>query len=308
MRLRRFSIAATCILSAACTSRSENDDSYGAKRSPPPLEQNEVPRLDDFGDSVKPGFRPTRIVSLNPSTTEIIFALGAGGRLIGRTKYDLWPDSARLIPALGDAIRPNVEAVLGKKPDLVVLYASEDNRAAAERFRAAGVSTVSLKIDSIAEFRRSVLMLGAIVGAPERARLVVDSVDRTLTRVRAATAGLRRPTVFWHVWDAPLITIGAGSFMNELVEIAGGRNVYSDLAAPSPAVSLEDVSKRNPEFILAGPTGAAQLAADPRWRIVEASRAGRVLTVDTTLVARPSVRLGEAALSLARLLHPEVTR
>lgn len=263
---------------------------------------------DDFGDSVRVGKIPTRIVSLNPATTEILFTLGAGSRLVGRTKYDLWPDSARFIPALGDGIRPNVEVVLGTRPDLVILYASEDNRAAAGRFRAAGVNTLSLKIDHISDFRRSTALLGAIVGDSARARIVVDSVYRSLERVRSATAGLRRPTVFWHVWDAPLITIGGGSFMNELVDIAGARNVYADIEGPSESISLEDVAKRNPDFILAGPIGASQIGNDPRWKIVRAAREGRVLVVDTLLVARPSVRLGEAAVSLARLLHPGVVR
>lgn len=263
---------------------------------------------DDFGDSVRVGKIPTRIVSLNPATTEILFTLGAGSRLVGRTKYDLWPDSARFIPALGDGIRPNVEVVLGTRPDLVILYASEDNRAAAGRFRAAGVNTLSLKIDHISDFRRSTALLGAILGDSARARIVTDSVYRSLERVRSATAGLRRPTVFWHVWDAPLITIGGGSFMNELVDIAGARNVYADIEGPSESISLEDVAKRNPDFILAGPIGASQIGNDPRWKIVRAAREGRVLVVDTLLVARPSVRLGEAAVSLARLLHPGVVR
>lgn len=263
---------------------------------------------DDFGDSVRVGKIPTRIVSLNPATTEILFTLGAGSRLVGRTKYDLWPDSARFIPALGDGIRPNVEVVLGTRPDLVILYASEDNRAAAGRFRTAGVNTLSLKIDHISDFRRSTALLGAILGDSARARIVTDSVYRSLERVRSATAGLRRPTVFWHVWDAPLITIGGGSFMNELVDIAGARNVYADIEGPSESISLEDVAKRNPDFILAGPIGASRIGNDPRWKIVRAAREGRVLVVDTLLVARPSVRLGEAAVSLARLLHPGVVR
>ena len=263
---------------------------------------------DDFGHQVRTGEAPRRIVSLNPATTEILFTLGAGSRVVGRSQYDLWPDSARLVPPLGDGIRPNAEVVLGKNPDLVVLYASEDNRAAAERLRAAGVSTLSLKVDSIAEFRRATRLLGGILGDSARADLVIDSVYGTLERVRAATAKLPRPAVFWHVWDAPLITIGGGSFMNELVDIAGARNVYADIPAPSRAISLEDVAKRDPDFILAGPIGANQIKRDQRWKIVRAAREGKVLTVDTLLVARPSVRLGEAAVSLARLFHPGVLR
>jgi iron complex transport system substrate-binding protein len=263
---------------------------------------------DDFGDPVRIGEPPRRIVSLNPATTEILFALGAGSRLVGRSNFDLWPDSARLVPALGNGIQPNVEAVLGTHPDLVLLYASQDNRPAAARMRAAGVNTLSVKNDHISDFRRTVEVLGAILRDSVRARIVVDSVFRTLERVRASTTGLPRPTVFWHIWDAPLITIGAGSFMNELVDIAGGTNVYADIEAPSKTISLEDVARRNPEFVLAGPIGADKMARDPRWRIVRAVRDRKVLVVDTVIVARPSVRLGEAALSLANLLHPGAVR
>ena len=263
---------------------------------------------DDFGHAVSVERVPARIVSLNPATTEILFTIGAGSRLIGRTKYDLWPDSARLVPALGDGIRPNVEVVLGKRPDLVILYASEDNRGPAERFRAAGVNTLSIKIDHISDFRRTTALLGVILRDSARAQSVIDSVYRSLERVRTSTAALPRPSVFWHVWDAPLITIGRGSFMNELVDIAGGRNVYADIEGPSKSISLEDVAKRDPDFILAGPIGAATIRRDSRWRIVRAARDGRVLVVDTTLVARPSVRLGEAAVSLAGLLHSRAVR
>ena len=263
---------------------------------------------DDFGDPVRIGQVPARIVSLNPATTELLFALGAGGRLVGRSDYDLWPDSARRVPALGQGLQPNVEAVLGAHPDLVILYASQDNRPAAGRLRAAGVSTLALKNDHISDFRRATELLGAILRDSARAKSVADSVYRTLDRVRSATAGLPRPAVFWHIWDAPLITIGAGSFMNELVDIAGARNVYADIPSPSKAISLEDVAHRDPEFILAGPIGEQRIASDPRWQIVRAARTNKVLVVDTVLVARPSVRLGEAAVSLANLLHPGALR
>jgi iron complex transport system substrate-binding protein len=259
---------------------------------------------DDFGDSVHVGVTPSRIVSLSPATTEILFTLGAGSRLVGRTKYDLWPDSAKLIPSVGDGLRPNVEAILAVHPDLVVIYASQDNRSAATRLRAAGVNTLAVRGDHISEFRRVVQLLGATIGDTVRARLLADSVYHTLDSVRTATARLPRPTVFWHVWDAPVITIGGGSFMNDLVDIAGGTNVYADIKGPSGNVSLEDVSRRDPDIILAGPVGKNQIESDPRWRIVRAVREGKIYVVDTGVVARPAVRLGEAAVLLAKLLHP----
>jgi iron complex transport system substrate-binding protein len=261
--------------------------------------------VDDFGDTLALAAPPQRIVSLNPPTTEILFALGAGPRIVGRTRWDTRPDSALRVPDVGDGIRPNVEAVLARRPDLVVLYASNDNRPAAERFRAAGIATWALKIDSIAEFVRAVDQLGRILGDTARARLTRDTVLRALDSVRAATSARTPRTAVWHVWDEPLIVIGGGSYMNELVEIAGGRNIYRDMPEPSPQVSMEDIVRRNPEVVLAGPVGAERLRADPAWRSLPAVREGRVLVVDTTLVGWPAVRLGEAARSLARLLHPE---
>src|SRR5690242_6377198 len=115
-----------------------------------------APLVDDFGAPVHAGSvqSPSRIVSLNPTTTEILFALGAGGRLVGRTHWDVWPDSARLVPDVGDGLRPNIEAVLARHPQLVVLYASADNQPAAQRLRDAGIDVLALKTDGIASFAR----------------------------------------------------------------------------------------------------------------------------------------------------------
>jgi iron complex transport system substrate-binding protein len=270
----------------------------------PAREHDGTALVDDFGDTLALPAPPQRIVSLNPTTTEILFALGAGSRVVGRTKWDLWPDSARLVPETGDGIRPNVEAVLARRPDLVVLYASADNRPAAERFRSAGIATWAVKVDSIAEFARTVELLGRIIGDTARARVTRDTVLQALDSVRTATRGRTPITVVWHVWDEPLIVIGGGSYLNELVEIAGGRNVYGETAEPSPQLSMEDLLRRSPDAVLVGPVGAARLREDAAWRALPAVREGRVLVVDTVLVGRPSVRLGEAARSLARLLHP----
>lgn len=260
---------------------------------------------DDFGEAVVPG-RARRIVSLNPATTEMLFAIGAGSRVIGRTTWDSYPDSARFVPDMGPGLRPNLEVVLSAKPDLVILYASSDNRSAADRLRSLGVTTLAVKNDSIGDLARTMLLLGRVTGDSARAKVVVDSVYATLERVRAATTGRERRTAFWYIWDSPLITVGRGSFMSELLEIAGAKNLYDDIAAPSANVALEDVVTRNPHWIVAGPEGTRNLQDDSRWRALPAVRAGRIIMADTALVGKPSVRLGEAAVSLARLLHPGI--
>lgn len=265
-----------------------------------------APALDDFGMPLPRGRTFARIVALEPATTEILFAIGAGNRLVGRTRFDTYPDSARAVPDLGDGIRPNVEALLAAQPDLVVLYAGSDNRPAADRLRALGIATVGFRSDRIAGFARITMELGRLVGDTVRAMAVRDSVTRTIAAVQRATQGVPRPTVLMPVWHNPLYVIGGTSFMNELVAIAGGRNVYDSLQAPSPQVTFEDVVRRNPEVVLVSPVGRERLLANPAWRVLPAVQAQRVLAYDTLVTGRPGVRLGEAAVSLARLLHPEL--
>jgi iron complex transport system substrate-binding protein len=110
--------------------------------------------------------------------------------------------------------------------------------------------------------------------------------------------------VFLHVWEKPLMAIGGGSFLSELVTIAGARNIYDSIPAPSPVVTFEDVLQRNPAIVLVTPNERQHILADAQWRTLPAVREGRVIAYDTNLVARPSVKLGEAALSLAKLFHP----
>lgn len=251
---------------------------------------------------------PQRIVSLNPTTTEILFALGAGERLVGRSSYDSWPAAARSVADVGPGIKPNVEAIIAKRPDLVLLYASSDNQPAAQRLRAAGIATAAFKVDSIAEFDRLARLLGRMVGDSARGALVADTVKRTLDSVRTLTNDLPRVTVVMPAWHEPLLVIGGGSFLSELIEIAGGRNVYADINAPSPSVSFEDILARSPEVVLVGPESGDRIAAQAKWRALPAVRNNRLLVIDTATVLRPATRLGEGALSLAKLLHPDRIR
>ncbi|HEX5972614.1 MAG TPA: helical backbone metal receptor [Gemmatimonadaceae bacterium] len=262
---------------------------------------------DDLGEPItSAAATPRRIVSLNPTTTELLYAIGAGDRLVGRTTWDLFPPRVRDVPDLGPGLRPNVEAVLAAHPDLVILYASQDNHDAARRLRAAGVRTVAYRVDRIDDFARVTRALGALTGDTAAARITVDTVRGTLARVRAATDTVARPRAFWILWESPLLAVGGGSFLDELLAAAGATNVYHSLSAPSPAVSFEDLVRRDPDVVLASPQTRAHIRGDPRWQALRAVREGRVLVFDTTIVNGPSARVGASAVSLARLLHPGV--
>lgn len=277
----------------------------GAERAPRNGAQLATPAtiVDDFGDTVS--IAPAaRIASLNPTTTEFLFAIGAGHRLVGRDSYDEWPAAAKTLADLGPGISPNVEKILAARPEVVVLYAANDNRAAARALRAAGVRVVGLKIDRVADFRRAARTLGAIAGDSAAARYAVDTVERSLARIRDATAALPHPRVLWYLWDNPILVLGNGSYQSELLAVAGGANVYADRAEPAANVSLEDVLRRDPEVILLDPGQAKGLRASARWRNVAAVRGNRLLDVNDALLNRPGVTLGMGALSLARALHP----
>jgi len=263
--------------------------------------------VDDFGDSVAVHPVAQRIISLDPVTTELLFTMGAGARVVGRSKWDGWPLAALEVPDVGDAMQPNVEAILARRPDLVVLYASPSNRTAATRLQEAGVRTLAVRTDAVTDLRRIATALGALLDDSLAASGAVDSTLRAVDSVRAlAPTSDRRPSVAWIVWDDPLIVIGGGSYRSELLAVAGVANAFADMAAPSPQLSVEELVRRDPDVLIVGERMAARFASDARWRQLRAVRDRRLVFPDTGIVGRPGVRMGEAARHLRELLRPIV--
>jgi len=299
-RARIVGVASTVLLGALISCN-------GEKGTPAPAASStraDATQLDDFGRAISFQTAPQRVVSLNPTTTETIFAIGAGSRLIGRSHWDEWPSAAKAVPDMGNGIGVNVEEVVAAHPDLVILYASEDNRAAADRLGSAGIATLSLKIDRVADFNRAIRLLGRVLGDSAKAAFVEDSVAATLARVSRATSGLPHPTVVWPLIDASPMVVGGGSFLNELLNVAGASNIYSGLSQPSPLVSIEDVAARNPDLVIRGGEGGSIAPLSGVWRAVPAVARGHVIRIPLTMVMRPSVQMGAGAAVLARALHP----
>lgn len=266
-----------------------------------------VADTDDFGAPLPTDARfAERVVSLNPAATEAIFTIGADSLLVGRSRWDEYPNAVSRVPALGDGIRPNIEAVLAARPTLVVLYATAENRAAADALARAGVRTIALRVDRIAQFHRLLATLGRALGAEANARVVSDSVQSTLDRVRSLTASRPQPRVVWPAWESPLLVIGGGSYIDELLTIAGAKNVFHDMEAPSPPVSIEEIAKRDPDLVITGASRGAKLSANPSWQAIRAVRETRFIVQNPSVTGRPSAVLGMAAVQLARALHPEL--
>lgn len=254
--------------------------------------------VDDAGTPVRLAAPPRRIVSLNPATTELLFAMGAGSRLAGRSTACDYPTAAAAVPDLGTGFPPAVEAVAGARPDLVVLYHSSGNAAAAARIRTLGVPVLRLRTDRLADVGRAARLLGRAVGAHREGDSVAARLEAGLAAERASASHRAATPVLLLAWDHPAIALGAGSFASELVELAGGRNVFDDLAAPSAPVSLEAIAAREPAVVILAGSEMPGLERRPEWRTLRAIREGRVLRLTESSSNRPSPRAAEAVRSL----------
>ena len=258
--------------------------------------------VDDAGDTVRLAAPARRVASLIPASTELLFAIGAGASVIGRTSYCDFPPAAQAVPNLGDGIKPSLEAVIAQRPDLVVLYNSGQNAAVAARLRELGVAALRINTDQLSDVGRVARLLGTLTGREQSGdslTAVFDTALATATRTRVE----RRPKVLLLVWEQPPMTIGRGSFLSELVERAGGENLFADVSASSGVVSIEAVAARNPDLILTTADGPSAFADRPEWRVVPAVRERRFLRVSGSEFDRPSPRAPEAIRELIDKLH-----
>jgi ABC-type Fe3+-hydroxamate transport system substrate-binding protein len=257
---------------------------------------------DDAGDSVLVATPARRVVSLIPATTELLFALGAGEQVVGRTTWCDYPAAAAAVPNLGDGISPNLEAVLAASPDLVILYNSSQNARVAGRLRELGIPALRLTTDLLSDVGRVARVLGGLTGHRREADSLSAALDTAL-----ATASLppdsAGPRVLLLVWEQPPMTVGRGSYLSELVERAGGRNLFGDLAASAGTVSLEAIAVRDPDLILTTADGPAAFLDRPEWQVVPAVRERRLVKVAGSEFARPGPRTPMAIRSLAAMLR-----
>ncbi|HVJ99335.1 MAG TPA: helical backbone metal receptor [Gemmatimonadales bacterium] len=259
--------------------------------------------VDDAGDSVSVRAPASRVVSLIPATTELLFAIGAGSAVVGRTEWCDYPPEALRVTNLGPGINPNLEAVLSVRPDLVVLYNSAQHAAAAARLRELGIPALRINTDALADVGRVGRLLGRLTGHLSGADSMSAAFDIALAAAGATRRRERRPRVLILAWEQPPMTLGRGSFLSELVERAGGENLFGDVASSSAPVSIEAVSARDPDLILTAANGPASIVDRPEWQVVRAVRERRLLRISGTEYDRPGPRSPGAIRALAARLR-----
>ena len=237
-----------------------------------------------------------RVVSLLPSFTELLFAIGAGDQVVGRTAWCDYPPAALQVPNVGDGMPPNVEAVAARKPDLVVLYNSGPNVTAAAQLERIGIRTVLLDLNRLEDLGPAARTLGRLTGHPA----VADSLASAMDSLAARPAPPATTSLAFVVWDNPPIIIGRGSYLHQLAVLAGARNVFDDIAGPSGQVSLETIAARNPAWIVVLADSAAPpgFAARREWQAVRAVRDHKLLQLPGSLFGRPGPRSAQAVVEL----------
>jgi len=241
-----------------------------------------------------------RIVSLLPSFTEILFDIGAGDRVVGRTQWCDYPPAALAVPSVGEGLPPNIEAVAARRPDLVVLYNAGPNATAAKQLERLGIRTVLIDLNRLEDLGPAARTLGKLTGREQQAESLATAMDGLAARPPpSATTSLA-----FVVWDNPPIIIGHASYLDQLAAQAGARNVFGDITAPSAQVALETIVARDPQWIAVLSDSAAPpgFAKRREWRAVRAVREGHFLFLKGSLFGRPGPRSDEAIRQFRALL------
>ena len=268
---------------------------------------------DQLGRTVTLEKIPERIVSLAPSNTEILYALGLGDRIMGVTKYCDYPAEAMEKPNVGGFSTPNIEEIVALSPDLVVA-ASRHEEEIIPQLEEKGLTVLALNPKTLDSILEAITLIGSVT-APDEASKLIASMESRIKAVTDRVSSLsdeEKPRVFYLTWHDPLKTSGAGSINNELIEKAGGRNIFTDVEGVQ-SIDLETLVSRDPQVMIAGigmGTGEDKtlqyLLEETRLQNTEAARNENIHGVDMDLTGRGGPRIVEGLEQFARCIHPEL--
>jgi iron complex transport system substrate-binding protein len=263
---------------------------------------------DGLGRAVSVSANPQRIISLAPNVTEILFALGLEDRIVGVTSYCDFPETARTKDKVGDTLRPSLEKIISLKPDLVVVSTSSQLENLTRRLDQLAIPVYVTDPRAVREVAATIRSLGEVTGTADRARSIASEMESRIDAVERRVRNLPRPLVLYVLQTGPLITAGRNTFVNDLINIAGGKSVSGDETADYPQFSRETAIARAPEIIVAPSIHGAELVKESELRrdfaATPAIRSNRIVWVTPDLVDRPGPRIVEGLEQLAKGLHP----
>jgi iron complex transport system substrate-binding protein len=265
----------------------------------------EVRALDVDGHAVVLSQPARRIVSLAPHLTELLFAAGAGDRVVGTVEYSDFPDAARQVPRVGDSALLDLERIAALKPDLVLVWRHGNSPQQLQRLAALKLPTYAHEARALADISRALRDLGTLTGRGADALPRADAFDRAVAELRARHAGRTRLRVFYQVWPQPLITLNGEHLISQMLDLCGADNVFAAQRLLTPTVTEEAVLLADPDAIVTGwipAYGGAPLAAWNRLTALRAVRSGQLLAVNPDLLHRQSDRVIAGARELCEKL------
>ncbi len=264
---------------------------------------------DDLSRQVCVPAFPKRVISLAPSLTEIVFDLGAGHLLVGRTERCNEPPEALDIQDIGAYLNPDLERIMALRPDLVLSPEAGMRKEIVNRLAELGIATFVDNSNSLDRIVHTVNRLGTILGRESDARAVVRQFQQRRQAVRERVAHVAKPLIVFAVGMRPLVLAGGRSFIGSLIREAGGANIAEEAPVPYPKFSMEEVARRDPDIIVVLNKDCRDDECFTAWqahRDLKAVRNGLIFQLDADLVARPSLKIMDAFEQMAAILHPKL--
>lgn len=265
---------------------------------------------DSFGREVTIPKQPERIVSLAPSSTEILFALGLGDKVIGVTDVCDYPEEALAIEKMGGFQGVNVEKIVAANPDLIIAD-SLTTKEVVEQLESFGFPVLAIRAVSVEEMLQHIELIGRAANVKAKAEEVIAGLRGRVEAISQRVKDIpddERPLVFYEVWYDALMSVGPNTFIHDVIELAGGKSVTADATTDWPVVDLEVLLAKNPEVVILGHTGQTpeQVKARVNWQTVDAVKNNQVYTINPDLFSRPGPRLVDALEEVAKILHPNL--
>ncbi len=268
------------------------------------LSQIEI--YDDLGRKIEFQNPPERIISLAPSITETLFFLGLGDKVVGVTRYCNYPPEAKAKTIVGGVIDINYEVILSLKPDLVIMTVEGNTKESFDKLSNLGLKIFVTNPRNFEGIFKTILDIGKICGVETRAKFLVDSLKTEIEKIKKINTGKRKPKIFVLLSLNPLMTAGRNTFINEIIENAGGLNIGANSKQNYPVFNREEILKVNPDIIILTETKIGReelLKLFPEWKHINAIKENKIFKIDPDILLRPSPRVVLATKIIAQLIN-----
>lgn len=253
---------------------------------------------------------PERIVSLSPAATELLAEAGAISQIAARTDFCDYPQEVLQIESVGgfDGKSISQEKLLSFSPDLVCLTSGMHDYLT-EFLENQKINFYILSQNSVSMILNDILTLGEITGNSETAQKNVQKITGRLNKIKSKTENLPKVSVYWEIWDSPLMSIGKNSFITELISLSGGKNIFDSINSDYPLVSEEEILFKNPDVIIFSSeniNGKTKIQNREGWKNLSAVKEQKIFPLDTNFITRPGSRIAESIEMLLKIFHPEI--